>query len=264
MKYELTDESVTCLGRVLRRIRAISGVRGAQVFAGTLGGYVQSEHNLSQTGLSWVGEGAYVFDSAFVHQDAHVYGNARIFGRAQIFGRAEVYGETDVHGAAQVYGNARVYGNANVGDCVKVDCNARVYGDSVIFGDAQVYGDAEACDAFVFGKSHLYGRVRVNGEVWTWGDEPAPSEADAVALLDRIRQVALLDPSPRVLLDMSAWHCNTSHCLAGWAQELTTSKPYDEEAYEAGVRALGRHAAHFFDDTDTAARWLSEREYIKE
>lgn len=30
------------------------------------------------------------------------------------------------------------------------------------------------------------------------------------------------------------------------------------------VRALGRHAAHFFDNTDTAARWLSERAYIKE
>ena len=63
---------------------------------GDLGGYVEKEDNLSQSGDAWV------------YGDAQVYGNARVSGNARVYGDAWVYGDARVSGNAQVYGDARV------------------------------------------------------------------------------------------------------------------------------------------------------------
>ena len=81
-KYELTSETKVFLGKTLYRIKAL--VQFGNVNAGDLGGWIEKEENLSQSGNAWV------------------YGNARVSGDASVYGDAEVYG------------NARVYGNAEV------------------------------------------------------------------------------------------------------------------------------------------------------
>ncbi len=87
-KYELTSETKVFLGKTLYRIKAL--VQFGNVNAGDLGGWIEKEENLSQSGNAWV------------------YGDARVYGNARVSGDASVYGD------AEVYGNARVYGNAEV------------------------------------------------------------------------------------------------------------------------------------------------------
>ena len=78
MKYEiLKDRFIKMEERKLYRIRALKD--GEHFTKGEIGGYVESEENLSQDGECWVGD------------EAKVFGNARVFHDALILGRAEVF-----------------------------------------------------------------------------------------------------------------------------------------------------------------------------
>lgn len=69
-KYELTSETKIVFGHILYRIKALSSF--GCVSAGDLGGFLESEKNLSQNGNAWVS------------------GNARVYGNARVSGNAEV------------------------------------------------------------------------------------------------------------------------------------------------------------------------------
>ena len=64
-KYELTNDTVHICNKTLHLIRALRDF--GNVAAGDLGGYIETESNLSHDG------------------DAKVYGDARVFGDAQIY-----------------------------------------------------------------------------------------------------------------------------------------------------------------------------------
>ena len=87
-KYELTDDTVQIFGKTLHRVKALCDF--GDVKAGDLGGYIESESNLSDDGNSWV------------------YGNARVSGNARVYGDAEVYGDAWVSGNAWVSGDAKI------------------------------------------------------------------------------------------------------------------------------------------------------------
>ena len=91
-KYEFTGETKKYYQNTLHRIRRLSD--------GRIGGWIESEKNLSQEGNCWVDGEAIVYD------DAKVYDNAQVFGNAEVSSHAKVYGE------AQIYDNAivRYYG----------------------------------------------------------------------------------------------------------------------------------------------------------
>src|SRR5690606_4584948 len=90
-KFELvTDQYIEVLGRKLFRIRAL--VSFGNVKAGDIGGYVETESNVSQAG------------NAEVFGDAWVSGNARVFGNAEVSGDAWVFGDAEVSGDAWVFG----------------------------------------------------------------------------------------------------------------------------------------------------------------
>ena len=110
-KYELTDETIDVSGTTLHRIKALKDF--GNVKKGELGGYVESERNLSQEGNCWVCGNAKVCGDAEVCGNAKVYGNAWVFGNAEVYGNAKVYGNAWVYGNAEVCGNARVYGDAD-------------------------------------------------------------------------------------------------------------------------------------------------------
>ena len=67
-KYELTSETKVINGLELHRIKALESF--GRVEKGELGGWIESEKNLSQDGDAWV------FDNARVYGDAKVSGNA--------------------------------------------------------------------------------------------------------------------------------------------------------------------------------------------
>ena len=125
--FEFVSEDIIKLhGHKLTRIRALVDLPLQFVRSGDLGGYIESECNLT--------------DQAWVEGWACVYGNARISGYAC------------------VAGGARVYDNASVSD------NARVFGSSHIFGDSRVSGKAYiGGTAQLSGSAHVSGNAYLSG-----------------------------------------------------------------------------------------------------
>ena len=118
-----------------------------------VGGWIESERNLSFSGSCWISEDASVYEQARISGDATVYGRAEISGTAHIYDWAFVSGDAKVYGIARVYGdacvyggtvhgNAEVYGRAYVGGNAEVRDTARVYDDAHISGKAKILGDA--------------------------------------------------------------------------------------------------------------------------
>ena len=87
-KYELTSETKIVFGHILYRIKALSSF--GCVSAGDLGGFLESEKNLSQNGNAWVSGNAEVYGNAEVSGNARVSGNAWVSGDAWVSGNAEV------------------------------------------------------------------------------------------------------------------------------------------------------------------------------
>ena len=89
-KYELTEETITINeNKTLYRIRALKDF--SDVKAGDLGGYVESENNLSQFGNCWIYNKAKVFDKSKVYDDAWVGGTALIGGSSGVGGSSRIY-----------------------------------------------------------------------------------------------------------------------------------------------------------------------------
>ena len=93
-KYEFTGETKIFAGTTLKRIKRAED--------GLLGGWLESENNLSHVGACFV------------------YGNARVFGNARVSGNAQVYDNARVFGNAWVSGNAQVYGNTKTLNCIHI------------------------------------------------------------------------------------------------------------------------------------------------
>lgn len=145
-KYQIFGSPTPVQGRngrihQLRPIKALVSflsAQGQEVPAGTVGGYIESEDNLSQTGGAWVDQWA------------------------------QVYGEAKVYGDAFVGGGSKVYDQAKVGDEVRLLDFTKVYGTSVLAGHTTAYGFNEIggkslvrnCD--LFGETKLH-NVEVDG-----------------------------------------------------------------------------------------------------
>ena len=106
---------------------------------GDIGGFVESEENLSQEGNCWVYEDAKVSGNCLVYEDAKVSGNASVSECALVFGNVCVYGNAKVFGYAQVSRNANVYEDAEVSG------NAKVFGNAQVSRMAIVSGHTESC-----------------------------------------------------------------------------------------------------------------------
>ena len=171
-KYELTEETKTLAnGTVLHRIRALrdfSLMDGDLVCAGDLGGWLETENNLSQNGTAWVFQNAMVYENAWVCENAIVGGNAQVYGNAQVCvnarirENAKIYGKARIYGFALVCNNAQVYENAHVCEIAVVSGDTKIYGHAFVFGKARVYGDAEVCgNADVCGNAIICGNTQI-------------------------------------------------------------------------------------------------------
>ena len=170
-KYEFTNYSIMYNGHRLHQIRATKFFKFAS--KGTIGGFIESDYNLSHDGNCWVADNAFVYEDAhiaedaFVRNDARVHGNACIFGQAKIVNQAEVYDHVIVRDNASVAGNAKVYGNARIYDYAAVVNSASVYGYATIAGHAGIWDKAEVCesayikDAIIQDYAIVKGRTKV-------------------------------------------------------------------------------------------------------
>ena len=108
LKYAMETTTKTIGSVNLHRIRATRSIPKWNVKKGDIGGWIETEKNLSQDGDAWVSGDAWVFGNARVSGDAQVFGDARVSGDAQVFGDAWVSGDARVSGDAWVFGDARV------------------------------------------------------------------------------------------------------------------------------------------------------------
>lgn len=163
-KYELAMDEGTCVmfGKKHYRIRALRDIPVHGIPAGRVGGFVESEKNLSQEGDCWVAHDALVTGDACVTDNAVVSGRATVMEQAKIQKDAQVSGYVVVTGNAVVGEHALVTGNAVVMDEAKVLSTAYICGDAQVcgkskIGNATVKDRAVVMDSFVWGEAHISG-----------------------------------------------------------------------------------------------------------
>ena len=192
-KYTLTEESCIVRGKTLYRIKAEKDF--GDVKKGDLGGFIETEANLSHIGKAWVYDNAKVFDNAQVYDNACIYNDAcirhsacvfreakvydnaivhdgaRVYGNAQVRNRASIYNDARVSGEARIYDNADIFGNANVFGSADIYENARIYGNAVIYDDVDIYDRAEVYgDAWISGNARIADNARVYGDTRVFGN----------------------------------------------------------------------------------------------
>lgn len=153
-KYELTGEKQINLGYEVKRICTVRDF--GDVKAGDIGGWIESEENLSHGGSCWV------YDDAVVCECARVEGDATVSDRALICGNAKVVNNAKVSGKALVMEQSFLFGDCQVTDLVLVRGRARISGSAKLYGGARVYGDVEVSgNAKVAGLVVLKGHAKV-------------------------------------------------------------------------------------------------------
>jgi carbonic anhydrase/acetyltransferase-like protein (isoleucine patch superfamily) len=196
-KYELTGETVSTGGHQLYRIRALRDF--GNVRAGELGGFVETEVNLSHLGNAWVRDEARASGFAFVCENALVCDQAEISGEAIVSGGAVVsasakvrdtacVGEGSVVGEnAEVFGKAKLFGYSRVFGTAKVGGRARIIDQAAVGGEAVVDGDSVISDfAVVVGRARVGGDARVGDRAIVSGDAVLPGRGK-FAGVDRIQ-----------------------------------------------------------------------------
>ena len=87
-KFKLTKNTKILNGITLYQVQSLESFRNVR--DGELGGWVEKESNLNQSGDAWVSGNAWVSGDAWVSGNAWVYGDARVYGNAEVSGDARV------------------------------------------------------------------------------------------------------------------------------------------------------------------------------
>ena len=120
-KFELTDITMKFKGRTLYRIRALKDFRDVE--AGDLGGWIQSENNLSQKGDCWV------YDEAKCMDYAKIYDNSTMHNNSVMCDFSEIHDNSVMHDYSKIYDRSRMYDHSEMHD------------NSVLYGYGELYED---------------------------------------------------------------------------------------------------------------------------
>ena len=135
-KFELVLSDVTEIAQTkLYRIKALKNF--GNVKKGDLGGYVETEANLSHDGDCWI------YDFGKVHDLALVSGNARVKGNAEMHDQSTIYDKATIDGNCQLWGKSQVYEQGTVSGVAKLHDNVQVYGGATVTGKSDIYGDIQ-------------------------------------------------------------------------------------------------------------------------
>lgn len=158
--YEHTDD------KLVHQIRALKDF--GDVKAGDLGGWIESEENLSQSGNCWVADNAMVYDHAQVRDNAILRGNAIARDRAQVTENAKLFDKTWIADDARISGQAELHDfayakdDAIISDFALASGRASVSGEAQVLNHAKIDGSASICDyAVVKGNAHIEGNALV-------------------------------------------------------------------------------------------------------
>lgn len=144
-KYELVNKANTMYATPLYRIKAL--ISFGDVCAGDVGGWVQGEHNLSQSGNCWIYDDAIVCGNAVVQDDASVKDRAVISGDAKVEDFAVVDGCSRILDSVRVrrhatITSAKVCDRATVSGRMRID-HGYIGGNALLTGSATIEGGWE-------------------------------------------------------------------------------------------------------------------------
>ena len=116
MKYKLTSNSKVIDDNTLYRIQCETAFDDVNV--GDLGGWIQSESNLSQDGNCWV------YDDAYISDNGNVSGDAVLKNMASVCMNADVSGTTTLLRHTCITDNAIIGGDSTI-------VNLKIDGDAI-------------------------------------------------------------------------------------------------------------------------------------
>jgi carbonic anhydrase/acetyltransferase-like protein (isoleucine patch superfamily) len=177
-KYKFTEETRIYNGRLLHRIVAIRDF--LSIIAGTKGGWIEKEDNLSHEGDCWVRDEAIVCDKACVFDNAKVAGNAIVEKCGHVFGEASVSVNARITDYAAIFGYARVFGAALVGERANVCGNSMIGMNAVIEGHAIVEGGCIYGKTVIEGNSRVTGKVVIDGTAYICGNAVIAKNEDFI------------------------------------------------------------------------------------
>ena len=181
IKYILTENTKEIDRHTLYQIMAVKHIyingedEEPEVESGELGGWIESEENLSHKGSCWVD------NDSCVYGKAKVYGGGIISGGAIVCENAEGCDRASVHGSSKIRGNAVVCGNSSIfefgiveGDAYvknsSVSGRSKIYGhayvkESILYGDTRICGNTHIENSEIFGFAKIYGDIRVKSAI---------------------------------------------------------------------------------------------------
>jgi len=193
-KYELLKDDTIELktGRILYRIRSLKDfstyraeeaedgdcvLKKVKISTGTLGGYIESEVNLSQEGNCWVFNENDRYSKECDLSASYVYANAKIRENATIAHFTEVCDNAVISGNACIT-NGVIFGNAMVRDNAIISFgyvyeNAEIYEHAKLYinspevhGNAKIHGYAELTmghDGAIYDHAEIYEHAKIGG-----------------------------------------------------------------------------------------------------
>ena len=180
-KYEITDIAHEKYP-FLHRIRALRDI-GSEVKAGDLGGFVESESNLSFE----TGDNAWIFDDAIAAGEGYVDKGSILRDRAVVCGCAYVSHGSEMSGDSRAEDNAYLRG-AKLSRCARVSGNGMVLQSPntktspILSGNCAVYGK-------------VIGDVMLAGTAVVISDETISNDSLDTLSIDEQRRTILRDPS---------------------------------------------------------------------
>ena len=156
-KYHLSKLDIRIVedGTILFRIIYEDWFVEQEHLRSNLGGYIETEKNLSQSGRCMILDNAIVYQRARIKNNARILDNAIIYGCANISDnaiikdQATVLGCTKVCGDAKIYGNAKIYGKCTISDTASIYENAAIGGYTQIKDSASIYGNVTICENII-------------------------------------------------------------------------------------------------------------------
>ena len=124
----------------------------------SLGGWVESEFNLSQNGNCWIYNEAKVMDSAAVSDNAEVEWECIVRGNAKVYGNAKIRDNAIISDSAEAFGNCSIYNNAVAANNSKIFGNCQVYGNSRVESSGRICGSAQILEDSI-SRGDIFGSV---------------------------------------------------------------------------------------------------------
>ena len=170
-KYKITNNTMEFEGRTLYRIRALKDF--SNIKKGDLGGWIQTEDNLSQEGYCWIYNNAKCMDSARIYDNSCMYDNSEMRGNSKMYDNSKLYDKSEMHDNSRAYDSSEMHGHSGMYGHSRKYGNSRMYENSRMWGNSKTYGNSEMHD---YSKMHDYSEMHEGSKIYNNSEMVGDSE----------------------------------------------------------------------------------------